>query len=154
MRPSGCDVAWMAYSEAIFEAFREANPYLLYKNHHPCVLEAQQRRHLCPNRSCQGTRGGPLDHDELCRFPDNEKIIISHPYTDGEHDEFSRDLEEWNEKLPGLAILTSGAERSWYFPRHSTLVIVGQQAVLQRINLNYPLPTGAEPTGCDRWPKS
>ena len=37
---------------------------------------------FAPTKSSQGIRGRPLGHDELCRFPDNEKIIISHPYTD------------------------------------------------------------------------
>ena len=82
---AGCNVAWRTYSEAIFDAFRQANPDLQYKAHHPCVLEAQGRGHRCPSPSCRRVRGTPLDHDELVRFPDNERIIISHPYPNGEH---------------------------------------------------------------------
>ena len=81
---SGCNIVWRTYSEAIFEAFRNANPDLQYKNHHPCVLEAQRTGHRCPGRNCGGGRGTPLDHDELARFPDNGKIIISHPYPNGD----------------------------------------------------------------------
>ena len=145
---SGCNIAWRAYSTAIFEAFQQANPDLQYRNRHPCVLHAQRADHRCPSRSCRGIRGAPLDHDELVRFPDNEKIIISHPYPSGVYDD---DLERWRQHVPELDLLAGGTERSWYFPQVSDLVIIGQQHVLGRVNLHYPVPIGAEPTGCVRW---
>ena len=149
---SGCNVVWRTYSEAIFEAFRNANPDLQYKNHHPCVLEAQRTGHRCPGRNCGGGRGTPLDHDELVRFPDNEKIIISHPYPNGGH--YGDTSDAWGQHVPGLELRIGGIERSWYFPQASSLVIVGQQRVLERVNLDYPLLLGNEPSGCVRWPRS
>ena len=147
---AGCNIAWSAYSETHFKAFQEANPDLQYKDHHPCILEAQSRNHRCPRPNCGRVRGRPLDHDELVRFPDNEKIIISHPYPGGEDHE--QVLESWRRHKPEITMVIGGTERSWYFPGASSLVIVGQQQILERINLEYELPEGAEPSGCVRWP--
>ena len=147
---AGCNIAWRAYSEAIFKAFQEANPDLQYKNHHPCILELQASNHRCPSDNCGQIRGRAPDHDELVRFPDNEKAIISHPYDYGEN--CSNDLEAWKRQIPNIDILIGGSERSWYLPRVSSLIIIGQTQVLERINLDYPLPVIGEPTGCVHWP--
>ena len=147
---AGCNIAWSAYSETLFKAFQEANPDLQYKEHHPCILEAQSRNHRCPRPNCGRVRGRPLDHDELVRFPDTEKIIISHPYHYGE--DYNDDLAAWKRHVPNIEILIGGSERSWYFPRSSSLVIVGQEQILERIDLDYPLPAIGAPTGCVRWP--
>ncbi len=79
-RSSGCNVAWRTYSDAVFDAFQQAKPDLHYKNHRACVLEAQARNHRCPRPHCTRIRGEASDHDELARYPDSEKLIISHPY--------------------------------------------------------------------------
>ena len=125
---AGCDIAWRVYSEAIFNAFQEVNPELQYKNHHSCILEAQARNHRCPGDNCKTVRGRPLDHDELVRFPDNEKLIISHPYQDGTN--YNDELEAWRQRIPNLEMLVMESERSWYLPRVSSLGIVGQVHIL------------------------
>lgn len=146
---SGCNVAWRTYSEAVFDAFQQANPDLHYKNHHPCVLEAQERNHRCPRPNCNRVRGGALDHDELVRYPDNEKLIISHPYP-VEHN-YEYDLTEWRKHLPEIGLINGRTERSWYFPQASSLIIIGQEHVLDRVNMDYELPLDLAPTGCIRW---
>ena len=145
---SGCNVAWRTYSEAVFDAFQQANPDLHYKDHRACVLEAQARNHRCPRPNCTRIRGEALDHDELVRYPDNEKLIISHPYPSEAN--YERDLTEWKNHLPEISLINAGIERSWYFPHASSLIIVGQEDVLERVNLDYELPLELAPTGCIR----
>ena len=152
MSRSGCDAAWREHSKAVFEVFRNANPDLQYKDHHSCVLDAQRKRHNCYTKNHGQLRGHSLDHDELCRFPDGEKLIISHPYPNGANDDFSEDLESWQREVPGIAIRTGGEQKSWYFPGHSSLVLIGTSDVLDKVNLDYEVPTDTEPAGCARWP--
>ena len=149
-RPSGCDAAWRKHSEAVFEAFRKANPEIQYKETHPCLIELRRNRHQCYTRHHTPLRGDPLDHDELCRFPDGDKLIISHPYA-REDDTFSTDLAEWQAEVPGTAAKNGGFNRSWYFPGHSTLVIIGKNEALDRVNLEFEIPADTAPTGCVRW---
>ena len=155
---SGCNLAWKEHSEAVFEAFGKANPDLQYGNKgEPCPLEIGQKPHRCYGSDYNLRTGIWTDnrvelqnHDNLCRFPDGEKIIISHPYV-----ELSENLMEEIRKLrgeiPDLDARTGGTERSWFFPRHSHLIVIGSRENLNRVNLDYPVPTGTEPQGCVRW---
>ena len=147
---SGCNVAWRTYSEAVFNAFQRANPDLHYKNHNGCVPEAQERNHRCPRPNCRRIRGVALDHDELVRYPDNEKLVISHPYPSGHN--YEDDLAEWRKHLPEIGLINGGTERAWYFPHASSLIIIGQHQILERVNLDYDIMSDIAPLGCIRWP--
>ena len=151
---SGCDDAWRKHSQAIFDAFREANPEVQYRDHSACVMEVQQKRHSCPQKNHQTVRGALMDHDEICRFPDGEKFIISHPYLsrEGPHaDRYTQALQELQAETPGVTATNAGPERSWYFPGHSSLVLIGMPAALDRVQLDFHMPTRTEPAGCVRW---
>ena len=150
-RMSGCDQAWRKHSEAVFEAFRNSNPDIQYNNRHGCVLDTEPKRHVCQTRNHRALRGHPLDHDELCRFPDGSKLMISHPYPHWSNDDFIGELEGWKREAPGLSIRVGGPEKSWYFPGHSSLVLIGNSAALERVNLDFQAPRGTEPIGCQRW---
>ena len=147
---SGCDAAWRRYSEVVFGAFREANPEIQYRERHPCLVELRQERHQCYTLNHTPVRSGPLDHDELCRFPDGEKLIISHRYK-SEDDTFHEDLVKWQDQAPGVTARNGGYSRSWYFPRQSTLVIIGKAEILDRVNLDFAVPADSAPLGCVRW---
>ena len=151
-RTSGCDLAWRKHSEAVFEAFRNANPDIQYNDRTGCVLDTQSKRHVCRTTHRHMLRGHPLDHDEVCRFPNGEKLIISHPYPHRDNDDFIGELEEWKKQAPDLSIKLAGSDKSWYFPGHSSLVIIGNSETLDRVNLDFQVPTSTEPTGCQRWP--
>ena len=149
---SPCDEAWRKHSAALFQAFREANPELQYRDRRVCPLEAQEKRHTCSRTTCHYQAGGhPLDHDEICRFPDGAKLIISHPYPHGENDSFSEKLARWRIHVPDMEVRSGGAARSWYFPGRSHLVIIGQEKTLARVSLEYEMPARTGPTGCVRW---
>ena len=90
------------------------------------------------------------DHDNLCRFPDGEKIIISHPYVELSEN-LMEEIRKLREEIPDLDARTGGTERSWFFPGHSHLIVIGSWENLNRVNLDYPVPTGTEPQGCVRW---
>ena len=128
---------------------QRANPDLHYNNHRACVVEARERNHRCPRPNCKGVRGVALDHDELIRYPDNEKLIIFHPYPSEAN--YERDLTEWKDHLPEIGRINTGIGRSWYFPHKSSLIIIGQEDVLERVNLDYELPLELAPTGYIRW---
>ena len=149
-KPSGCDLAWKEHARAIFEEFRKANPEIQYKNAHPCPVELEKNHPQSYCRHNRGSRNQPLDHDEICRFPDGEKLIISHPYAD-EDETFPIKMAEWHELVPGLRAANGGKSRSWYFPGSSTLLIIAKTDVLERVNLDFIAPTDSAPTGCRRW---
>ena len=151
-RMSGCDQAWREHSEAVFEAFRNANPDIQYSNRQGCVLDTHPNRHVCRTRNHHQLRGHPLDHDELCRFPNGSRLIISHPYPHYDNDDFIGELEGWKREAPSLTIKVGGPEKSWYFPGHSSLVVIGNNEALEKVNLDFQVSTGTEPTGCRRWP--
>ena len=53
--------------------------------------------------------------------------------------------------IPGIGLRNGSKQRSWYYPGHSTLVLVGIQEILDQVNLDYDVPAGTEPTGCRKW---
>ena len=148
-----CNREWRRHSEAVFEAFRQANPGLTYLDTASCVLDVGTLPHDCSGSSHRPIRGRAFDHDELCRLEGGGHIIISHPYQrPGEtQNRFDEDLPEWQAFIPDIHVLALEPQRSWYFPSHSSLVIVGRREMLDRLNLDYPVPTDTEPTGCLRW---
>ena len=148
-KESGCDRAWKKYAQAVFDAFREANPSLLYQLNPRCIGMAAPGRHRCA-KECTGTNQRVMDHAELARFPDGARVIITHPY---DMDEAAREKEtrDAQDTLPGAVIRCGGKERSWYFPQHSSLTVIGQPEAVDRVNLDYQLPNGMEPAGCARW---
>ena len=155
---SGCNLAWKEYSEAVFEAFGKANPDIQYgERSEPCPLEVRQKPHRCYGADYNRRTGIWTDyrvelqhHDNLCRFTDGEKIIISHPYVEL-RENLMEEIRKLREEVPDLDARTGGTERSWYFPRHSHLIVIGRRENLDRVNLDYPVPTGTEPLGCVRW---
>ena len=147
---SGCNQIWKQHSLDVFQAFRDANPELQYKDDQACVMETEEKRHVCNRRNHGELRGEPLGHDEICRFPNGDKLIISHPYMREDQD-YACTLSEWKAGMSDIAIRNGGEERSWYFPRHSSLLLIGRSCVLDRVNLDYPVPAQNEPTECRRW---
>ena len=162
---SGCNQAWTNYSKLVFQAFQEANPDLQFRKGTPaCLLEAGEKRHSCYGAFHMGPNGGRpedwfLRHHELARFPDGRKIMITQPYLDRNGDEdkdetrIRRCLESWQELLPGVTLQMGGNARSWYYPGHSTLIIIGTPEIIERVNTSYEIPAGSEPSGCVHWKK-
>ena len=145
-----CSQAWRTHSQAVFQAFMEANPNLQYKDVDTCVIEVGEKRHICDIRTHSRIQGKSLDHHELCRFPDGQKIIISHPCQGAEGNDFRNDLEGWRGHVPSIDMLTLEPGKSWYLPGQSQLVIVGRREILERLNTGYPTPEEAIPAGCAR----
>ena len=157
-RPSGCNLAWRVYSWDIFRAFQDANPDLQYRKGTPdCLLEAGEKRHKCYGRQHRGERGnllldGFMRHHELARFPDGRKIMVCQPYLDAREDDWIREsVEPWRELMPDLAFRLGGTARSWYYPGSSSLLIIGDSEVLERLNTSYEIPSGNRPSGCVYW---
>ena len=164
-RLSGCNQAWTNYSKLVFQAFQEANPDIQFRKGTPsCLLEAGEKRHNCYGAFHMGPSGGQLDdwflrHHELARFPDGRKIMITQPYLDRNGDEdkdetrIRKCLESWQELLPGLTLQMGGSTRSWYYPGHSTLIIIGTAEIIEQVNTSYKIPAGSEPSECVHWIK-
>lgn len=175
-RPSGCDKAWKKYRMALYQSFRQANPDLKPDPKRgvgcPGYLDWSHRHHkrklgryvygqptTVERIDCQEDaemhRCGLFDHYHGWAFHDQApyRVIISHPY--GAHD---YGWPDWSKiKLPALlpediTYLDAGTARSWYFPSHSNLVIVGDKHTLSLLNLDYDLPDPAlRPIKCVRW---
>ena len=150
--PSGCDIAWRRYAQALAKAFTDANPGIEFRTASPnCIIEVADPTHVCTMDCRYGLRDHPLDHDELCRLPDGRTFILSHPYPQGRDNPFTANLEKWRAHVPDLDIRPAGTSRSWYFPNASVLVALGQRSTLDQLNLAYTIPHGDEPFGCARW---
>ena len=153
LRP-GCDTVWKYYARTLFHAFQAANPDLWYRDHRGCALD------LIPRHSCTRTkdhrisRGPGFDHDEQARLPDGTRFIISHPYPrpdEDAQDPYTQDILQSSSGLAELAVAHAGTGRSWYFPTHSTLIVIALAENIGRINLDYDVPTNYQPQGCIRW---
>ena len=145
---SGCDLAWRRYSREVFAAFRTANPGLLYRDDGtPCLMAIKSPSHMCPTKYQRCVTGDypTFDHQELCRFPDGEKMVLSQPYG-------CDVLKDWDAKVRGLAATDAGKDKAWYLPGVANLVLIGREDVLARVRLDYDVPTGTMPTGCRRYP--
>ena len=151
---SGCNRIWRTYSRSLFDAFMAANPEVQFGPKAECLQKLRQPQHRCYGKRGANCikRGGPLDHDQMCRFPDNQRFIISQPYCGDDLCEYDlKKIREWQKKDPEITWRIAGATRSWYFPTHSNLLIVGHEKTIDRLALNYPVPNVDEPTNCVRW---
>ena len=156
---SGCNQAWNAHSQQVFEAFQEANPEIQYRKGTPaCLLEAGEKRHQCHGAPHLDEDGYHLEsrflrHQELARFPDGKKIMICQPHLHGEGD--TQTIQEailpWRELMPNLTFRMGGPARSWYHPGRSSLVIIGNAEIIERVNTSYEIRAGSEPIKCIHW---
>ena len=138
IRPERCIERMREHAEAVFEAFRAANPSLLYQNDPRCIGMIDPGAHLCRQngRRCGARKPAVCDHDEMARFPDGETLLIAHPY---QTDMFG-DLGECRQILPDAGIINGGREHSWYNPGMTELVIIGTPRTLSPVNLEYEAP--------------
>ena len=150
----GCDTVWKYYASTLFKAFQKANPDLRYRNQAGCALDVIPR-HSCARTKDHNTIRGPgFDHDEQARLPGGEKFIISHPYPTPDEPQKELCTQATLSAAtgqPGLEVAHAGIARSWYFPTHSTLLIIGLAENIDKINTDYEVPTDYQPQGCVRW---
>ena len=152
---SECDNRWHAYSLNLLKAFMGANPEVQFGPTTPeCLRQLTPAGHRCTGTGpweCS-PRALPLDHDQLCRFPDGERFIISQTYCNDELCPSCLDnIGEWQIQDPQIAWQTAGKSRSWYSPGRSNLLLIGHRPTIERLKLDYPLPDAQPPTGCIRW---
>lgn len=151
---SGCSSKWQTYSRKLFDAFMAANPDVQFGPKAECLQKLKQPQHRCYGKRDSNCikRSSPLDHDQTCRFPDNQRFIISQPYCGDDLGEYDlENIRKWQKMDPEITWRTAGVARSWYFPTHSNLLIIGHEQTLDRLKLNYPVPNLEAPTGCVRW---
>ena len=149
---SGCDRAWDAHSQALFQAFMKQNPEVMFRDESLGCAGEVQPHHRCFTKNHRKMRGMPLDHAQLCRLPDGRKFIISQPhYTRGLSKQSLEQLAQWRENIPGLTWKDAGKEYSWYFPNQANMLLLGTQDTLDTLILDYPTPTDTIPSGCQRW---
>ena len=142
---------WRNHAKAVFEAFHGANQLQYVRRYSACILDAQES-HACPSRDHRCERLEIQDHDELCCFPDGERLIISHPYIARQYFVGNevwrgalRELAKWRDEVPTLSAVDGGLHRSWYYPGHARLVFIGTLQALSRVNLDYEVPTDTTP---------
>ena len=151
---SECDNRWHTYGKSLVDAFIKSNPEVQFGPTSKCLKQLTSSTHRCNSVTSEGCspRARPLDHDRMCRFPDGERFIISHPYCGDDLCENCLDtVREWHTVDPEITWRTAGASRSWYFPNNSNLLIIGHQQTTDRLALDYPIPDTNQPTGCVQW---
>ena len=152
---SGCNQMWRKHSEALFQAFMDANPGVMFRDRGlDCVNEVEPN-HRCYRRGHRHLNGPPIDHAELCRLPNGSRFIISQPYC---HEKLCQrcltQMQQWQVEMPNLCWTSGKSQRSWYFPNNANLLLLGTQETLDSINLGYPIPTETQPTGCGRFQRN
>ena len=149
---SPCGRLWNEYGDSLFQAFLKANPGVMFRDGFLRCIQEILPYHRCNTRFHRSLKGRPIDHAQLCRLPDGNRFIISQPYCDdGLCEACLSNVAQWQRALPGLAWVAAGKHRSWYFPTNANLLFLGQQDVLDLLNLDYPLPKHQQPDGCVRW---
>ena len=145
MQRSRCMREWNAHSFALFQAFVDAQggtgSVQFNRNTRCGCLVAYRKGHRAYGRECRRPSSGLLDHCELARLPGGETFWISQPYGVSGMD-----------GLPdGVSMRNLGRERSWYYPRNSRLLVIGDERTLEKLVFSYPVPTATEPVGCVGW---
>ncbi len=169
---SGCNLAWKSYRRELLRAFKQANPQLarlkfLYRPG-PCTakLVAYGR---C-GRNCIGCkpcgdwlpdtswRDVIFDHSELTRTGNDARLLFTHPYGDAQSVETAvwafnaaRLTQGKGARLIHLAAKVLGDMRSWYYPRSSNMVVIGDVEMVRSIDADYEVPTKKMPHHCRRW---
>ena len=147
-----CDRLWKKHSTNLFEAFLDANPGTMFRDRYlGCVAEIQPY-HRCHTQGHRPMHSAPIDHAQLCRLPDGSRFIITQPYCgDQLCGRCLENIATWQGELPDLRWASAGRERSWYFPNNANLIVLGTQATLDSLNLDYTVPTENLPSGCVRY---
>ena len=147
----GCGPIWEKHSQALLKAFTGANPTVMFRTAPlKCVGEIEPY-HRCPTKIHEAMTGMPLDHAQLCRFPDGQRFIISQPYLDDSECNDMMRTSIWRAQIPELRWLAIGKKLSWYFPNNTNLMLLGNFETLTALNLQYPTPITGSPTGCVRY---
>lgn len=150
---SGCDQAWGEHSQALFTAFMDANPEVMFRDRSLSCVGEIQPYHRCYTRNHRALREQPIDHAQLCRLPDGSKFIVSQPYCgDNLCGECLDNIGSWQKEMPHLRWVVAGRERSWYFPNNANLLFLGARETLDSLTLDYPVPAESTPHGCERYP--
>ena len=147
-----------AYGRSLLEAFRNANPGVLFAaDNNPCfgaIATGSVRRHY----PCEGYRFGIgsllMNQPCVARVERHGAVYIPQPYYAAAYEGFdgqSAALELatrianancLRKRLSGLTLEAryAGAGRSWYHPGSSALWVIGKPEVLETINTDYPMP--------------
>ena len=151
---SGCDNRWKTYANSLFEAFMASNPEVQFGPKAHCLRQIRQPKHRCYGGGGANCikRGWPLDHDQMCRLPDGQQFIISQPYCgDNLCKVCVENVQSWQNADREIIWRTGGTSRSWYYPTHSNLLVVGYKQTIDNLKLDYTLPHADAPIGCVCW---
>ena len=136
--------AWEKAGHDRWRTFVSANPelHLTAGDWHPKCLETL----ITPHRNCKHQRIHkgwlPLDHWHTAQTGYKEVVIVSQPYQVE-----TRTL--WVDGRGPVSIVDAGKDRSWYFPQHTHLVLIGQPSAIAKIDLTYNVNNCSQiPEGC------
>ena len=147
-----------AHGRSLLEAFRRANPGVLFTGDpNPCLSIISGRRPRA-HHPCGGfgfsIRSILIDHEGAARVQEDQAVYIPQPYYTAEYARFDGQKETQalaesiarssclREKLSGmtLEVRYAGAGRSWYYPGHSALWVIGRPQAMATIDTGYPVP--------------
>ena len=146
---SGCNRRWQKHSQALFQAFMNANPTVMFHQGYVICVKEIEHNHRCNTRQHDPVIEQPIDHAEICRLPDGSRFIISQPYYRAEL--CNAGMAIFQEVLPDLRCVVAGSKRSWYIPNTTNLLLLGTQETLDSLNFNYPTPDETQPTRCTKF---
>ena len=136
LRPKDAPAAWTAAILSRWLAFVAANPSLRYsRSGGPCFHCGEPRkRYYGYNSRCQcGGPSGWIDHAFHVRIKgtrgEASVLTVSQSYTP--NGEGLDSLET------ALGFLYGGADRSWYYPGTTHLLVFGREEQLELVNLDY-----------------
>lgn len=147
--PEKCNSAWQRHSEALLQAFINANPDISIRSVKLHCVERIDDRHRCYTKVHSTTSGHPTQNAQLARFPNGEKFIIAQPdCPETPCSECINTHAQWRETLPQLEIKDSGTQRSWLHPGKTSLLIIGNADTIAKVDTKYRIPTKTAPTRC------
>ena len=145
-----------AHGIRLLEAFKEANPGVRFtESNNRCLAiigPGRSRTHYpCDSRYM----GGVIDHEGAVRIGQNQPVYIPQPYLtahngplDGENavtrlvDSIAKGSHCLRKHLSGMTLTVryAGSGRSWYYPGHSALWVVGDPGAVESMNFEYQAP--------------
>ena len=138
--------AWLTACWDRWELFKNANPGLRQSKIRTRCVRAYlpDLKHKCRSGNHFQLSTGLLDHAQDFNAGRGGLFTVGQPYID-------KGLGGAVVELAGqgLVFVNGGRNRSWYFPGHSTLILIGAADVLSKINVGYSTEDAAPlPQGC------